>query len=538
MIEQAEGVVDISLADPHRRVLCAAIDLITCLVKDFDEDQVKYVTKFVPRLVTIIRSSSIYPSIQLRATMAVHLLIPNCADEEAVKSFLKDLMPVLLDLIEKGEREFLKEAKKTLKSLAVSFPVIFRGYFQKSVDSLKAFTSQSLPEEKFMDDLSFIFMGPLIHEYFSLLLEDIQPEALSQLCKLPQQVAGQLLSKIMPDLLLILENAEPITKEFKPEKAVLACDLLTKFADHFPKNFEPWASSICGTKVFHAELVKQIVDHIKQILFLSSTFANMKKRTQEKASSSLSRLVAETHKQELEELEEQIIQAGTCLMTMINTLKIEFLPHVFYLLPAIEALWGSHCPDNVKAVAISILNLLLSHNPQTRERYGDTYPMIVMDLCYSQSPQLQREAARGIGLCAIDTKLMPNFDASGSMDSLNFVIDSGRHSQERVMTYDVAILAFGNILKYRRHTIHNPQILPLRLKSLPLRDDFKEVEYGNAQLNLPLERYDGDALGHNDDNLSKAIQISKKILSKRDNLAASAPIGLIKGWLSKIEARP
>ncbi|KAI9089140.1 hypothetical protein K1719_029419 [Acacia pycnantha] len=581
MIEQAERVINISLADPHRRVLCAAIDLITCLVKDFGEDQVKYITKFVPILVTIIRSSSIYPSIQLRATMAIHLFIDNCADEEAVKPFLKDLIPVLLDLLEKEERKFWKEARETLKSLAVSFPAIFRGYFQKLVDSLKAFTSQSLLEEKFMNHLSFIFIGPLMHKYLSL-LKDIQPEALSQLCNLPQRVAGQLLSKIMPDLLKTLENAEPFTKQFKLKKTVLACDLLTKFADHFPKKFEPWATSvcpllislfactqpeakiasvrvlpsllrscehrkearkfflyavvrdlfsqlekICGTQVLRSELVKQIADHIKQILFQSSGFAYMKK-TREEASPLSSHSVAERHKQELEE---QIIQAASCLMTMITTLKSEFLPHVCYLLPAIQALWGSHCPDNVKAVAISILNLLFSDYPKKWERHCNTYPMIVIDLCYSQNPQLQREAAHGIGLRATHSKLMRNFDAPGSMDGLNFVIDSGRQSEERAKAYDAAISAFGKILEFRRHIIHTPQMLPLRLKCLPLRHDFKEDEYGNAQLNLPLERYDRD-------NLSKAIQICKKILSKRDHLATSATIGLIKSWLSKVEAKP
>ncbi|KAK4262423.1 hypothetical protein QN277_027984 [Acacia crassicarpa] len=261
MIEEAEKVINISLADPHRRVLFAAIDLIICLVKDFGKDQLKHLSKFVPRLVIIIRSSSIYPSIQLRATTAIHLLIANGADEEAVKSFLKDLMPVLLDLLEE-DREFGKIATETLKSLAVSFPVyllintsvkLSKPYMMVDVDfisavktvaSLKAFTSQALLEEKFMDDLSFIFLGPLLHQSLSL-LKDVQPEALSQLCKLPQRVAGQFLSKTMPDLLQTLENAEPFTRKLLLKKSALACDLLTKFADRFPRKLEPWASSIC-----------------------------------------------------------------------------------------------------------------------------------------------------------------------------------------------------------------------------------------------------------------------------------------------------
>ncbi|KAK4278153.1 hypothetical protein QN277_016041 [Acacia crassicarpa] len=609
MIEQAETVINISLADPHRHVLVAAIDLIILLVKEFGQDQVKHLTKFVPRLLTIIRSSSIYPSIQLRATTAIHLFIANGADEEAVKSFLKDLMPVLLDLLEMEDREFCKIAMETLKSLAVSFPAIFRGYYQKVVASLKVFTCQSLLEEKFMDDLSFIFLGPLLHPSLSL-LKDIQPEALSQLCNLPQRVADQFLSKTMPDLVQTLENAEPFTKDFLLKKSVLACDLLTKFADRFPKTFEPWASTvsplltslitsthseakiaavralpsllhscehkkefhkfflygavrdlvnelqkgilhksigiemlkslntcvqICGTEVLRAELVKHIVDHIKEILFQSSVFANMNKKTREEASSLWFRPVAESYKQELEE---QIIQATSCLVTMITTLKSEFLPHVCELLPAIEALWRRECPDNVKAVAISIFNLLLSDYPQKWERYCDTYPMIVIELCYSQSPQLQREAARGIGLRATHIKLMPIFDAQGSMDGLNFVIDSGRKSEERAMAYVAAVSAFGKILEFWCHIIHTPQILPLQLKSFPLRNDFKEAESANAQLGLPFDRYDRDLLGHNNKNLSKATQICKKILSKRDNLATDATIGLIKSWLSKVEAKP
>ncbi|KAK4262425.1 hypothetical protein QN277_027985 [Acacia crassicarpa] len=289
---------------------------------------------------------------------------------------------------------------------------------------------------------------------------------------------------------------------------------------------------ICGTKVLHAKLIKQIADQIKQILFQSSVFANMDKKVREEP---WLWFRPESYKQELEE---QIIQAASCLVTMITTLKSAFLPHIYELLPAIEALWGHECPDNVKAVAISIFNFLLSDYPQKLERYYDTYPMIVMDLCYSQSPQLQREAARGIGLCATHSKLMPNFDALVFLDGLNFVIDSGRQSEERAMAYDAVVSAFGKIIEYRRHMIHTPQMLPLRLKSLPLRNGFKEAKSANAQLGLPFERYDWDLLGRNDKSLSKAIKICKKILSIRDNLATDATIGLIKSWLSKVEAKP
>ncbi|KAI9089249.1 hypothetical protein K1719_029528 [Acacia pycnantha] len=429
MIEYAESMINISLADPNQRVLFATCNLIECLVKDFRKDQIKYITKFVPKLVTIIRSSSIYPSIQYRATTAIHLIIANSADEEAVKSFLEDLMPVLLDLLEDEDREFGKIAKKTLKLLAVSFPVIFLRYFQKAVTSLKAFTSQLLLEKKIMDNLSFIFMGPLMHKYFSL-LKDIQPEALSQLGKLPQQVAGQFLSMTMPDLLQTLENAEPFTK--------------------------------FGFK--------------SSLLIYLNFF-------------------------------------------LLNIVVVSFK--------------GRGCPDNVKAVAMSIFNLLLSDHPQSLERYYDTYPMIVMDLCYSQSPQLQREAALGIGLRATHINLMPNFDAPVFLDGLNFVIDSGRQSEERAKAYDAAISAFGKILEFRLHIIHTPQMLPLRLS-------------GNAQFNLPLERYGQELLGHNDKNLSKAIHICKKvnddlrvkILSKGHSVGTSATIRLIKSWLSKIEAKP
>ena len=44
--------------------------------------------------------------------MAIHLLIANCADEEAVKSFLTYLLLVLLDLLEKEDREFWEKAMK------------------------------------------------------------------------------------------------------------------------------------------------------------------------------------------------------------------------------------------------------------------------------------------------------------------------------------------------------------------------------------------------------------------------------------------
>ena len=77
---------------------------------------------------------------------------------------------------------------------------------------------------------------------------------------------------------------------------------------------------IGGTQVLRAELVKQIADHIKQILFQASLFANREIKTREEASSSSSCPVVESHKQELEE---QIIQAASCKLLSDNDNYIE-----------------------------------------------------------------------------------------------------------------------------------------------------------------------------------------------------------------------
>ncbi|XP_054790204.1 uncharacterized protein LOC129321926 isoform X3 [Prosopis cineraria] len=76
--------------------------------------------------------------------------------------------------------------------------------------------------------------------------------------------------------------------------------------------------------------------------------------------------------------------------------------------------------------------------------YRDTYAQVVIHACYSESPQLQREAARGIGLCATRRGLVSNFDAPAAIDSLYYVIESGTES-ERTMTYDAVVSALGKI---------------------------------------------------------------------------------------------
>ncbi|XP_054823888.1 uncharacterized protein LOC129321926 isoform X2 [Prosopis cineraria] len=84
--------------------------------------------------------------------------------------------------------------------------------------------------------------------------------------------------------------------------------------------------------VFSEEAIKQIADHIYQVLSQES-FADLQNEAGGGAS-------APDARDKLEQ-EEELVQGANCFVTMINTLKSAFLTHVDELLPAVEALWVS-----------------------------------------------------------------------------------------------------------------------------------------------------------------------------------------------------
>ncbi|XP_054790195.1 importin subunit beta-3-like isoform X1 [Prosopis cineraria] len=243
--DHAERVLEISLTDAHPRVLWAAIDAIICLTSDSDQKHVRYLNKFVPRLVAIIRSASIYPRLQLHAVIVTGRLIKYCGDEE-VKSFSEDLVPELLKFLkfyannhlQRGGK-FREEATETLRPLAVSFSVVLRKYYQETVDSLKPLISQLLLGAKSIESLSYIFSAFLWdHSALSLLknagevflvvfriannwtdtdrrLKIHILKALSQLCRLPRLEADKFLNEIMPLLIPTLEDIDPYMFGFK-----------------------------------------------------------------------------------------------------------------------------------------------------------------------------------------------------------------------------------------------------------------------------------------------------------------------------------
>ncbi|XP_054823411.1 uncharacterized protein LOC129321605 [Prosopis cineraria] len=286
---------------------------------------------------------------------------------------------------------------------------------------------------------------------------------------------------------------------------------------------------ICGT-VLDVDLIRTIADQIYHVLSQKS-LANMETEEGEEASS----VAIACDKRELED---EIIQGSNCLVTMISTLEYAFLTHVDRLLPAVEALWqgrDNYYSDRVKAVAISIFNLILKDYPDKLQRYRDTYALVVMDACYSESPQLRREAARGIGLCATRCEVISNFDAPVAVDSLCYVIECGTES-ESVMTHDAAVSALGKICEFWRDTIDGSHVVQVWLNFLPLRNDFKEARYAHQLLCQMLERADQDLLGLNNENLGQATQILEEILSQSDDLATEETTCRIISLLSQFGA--
>ncbi|KAI9089210.1 hypothetical protein K1719_029489 [Acacia pycnantha] len=523
--EQTERVVDVSLADPHPRVRWAAIQVILSSISDHEKEHVQYLMKFLPRLVTIIRSSaSIYPRVQFLATRAVHHLINYCDHEDDVRLFSEDLVPELLKFL----KIFRDGAMEVLRSLAVSFPVVFRGHYQETVDSLKPLVSRSLLGVKSIESLSYIFSRTTL---------TIDKEQIPS-C---------------------------------PEQRILACDLLSNFAVRFQEKFAPWASRVSPllTSLFrstdddddnchftadvkissikalpsvllsclHRKETQGLINSTVQAL-VNASQNEMKRAIDIEMLKSLNACIAisgsvfnvdvikqiavlihhqlsqgslfanQEHVTDYEmEQEEEIIQAAKCLETMINTLKSAFLPHVDKLLPSIEAL------------------------------YRDTYPRVVMDFCESESPQLQREAACGIGLCATHRELISNFDALEAINNLYHVIERAMESDRR-MTYDAAVSALGKICEFRHDTINGPEVVPIWLNFLPLRNDCEEAKYAHQQLCRLLEKADPDLLGLNNENLYKSTQILREILLQSDYIATEETTCSIIYLLTQLGAMP
>ena len=63
--ELAEPMLNKSLSDPHHRVLCSALEVILRLIKGSAIKDVSFLKKFLPRIVTVFTSTSIYPRLQV-----------------------------------------------------------------------------------------------------------------------------------------------------------------------------------------------------------------------------------------------------------------------------------------------------------------------------------------------------------------------------------------------------------------------------------------------------------------------------------------
>ncbi|KAI9089188.1 hypothetical protein K1719_029467 [Acacia pycnantha] len=464
--EQTERVVDISLDDPHPRVRWAAIQVILSSLLDHPKEHVQYLIKFLPRLVTIIRSSaSIYPRVQYDATIAVRLLINKCDNEEVIRSFSEDLVPELLRSLEQGG-VFRVDAMEILRSLAISFPVIFRNHYKETVDSLKPHVSQWFLGAKSIECLSYVFSWFLKDQSLFVLsdAEKVSPLLTSLFRNTDDNTFDANAVKMasvnaLPNVLLSCQHK----KEYQEliNSTVQALVQASQKETEREVDTEMLKSlnaciAISGS-VFNLDVIKQIAVAINQQLSQGTIYWPF----------NLDHNVYDMEQQE------EIIQvcvkilhyfgpvATKCLETMINTLKSAFLPHVDELLPAVQALW---------------------------------------------------EAARAIGLCATNTQLISNFDALKAINNLYHVIGCALESERR-MTYDAAVSALGKICEFRHDIINGPQVVPIWINFLPLRNDFEEAKYAHQQLCRLLDTADPDILELDNKNLEMLItQILNKVI--------------------------
>ncbi|XP_019438860.1 PREDICTED: uncharacterized protein LOC109344550 [Lupinus angustifolius] len=237
--------------------------------------------------------------------------------------------------------------------------------------------------------------------------------------------------------------------------------------------------------------------------------------------------------------DEEIIQSSKLLISSITgALKGQLSPYAEELFTTIAQLWGNDFPDRVKAIALSLFNIIGPHFPDKLQMYHDRYTCELLktrDKCL----HTQLEIARGIGICAKYGGQKFKTIANVAISKLYSLIEheqsiKGEESRDGAMISDMAVSALGKICEFHHKNIDGPEeVIRTWLNFLPLRNDLSLAKNVHGQLCKMLKREDVVVLGPDNENLPKIISILSTILLQCDELATKETLSEINVFLDK-----
>ncbi|XP_019439512.1 PREDICTED: ran-binding protein 6-like [Lupinus angustifolius] len=282
---------------------------------------------------------------------------------------------------------------------------------------------------------------------------------------------------------------------------------------------------------FTPELIKMIVDEINHILSMWSQKVIESVRAQEAG-------IPGTSEGESEYLpDEEIIQNAKLLITtMVEIFEDGLSQFVDDLFSTVAHLWGNDFPDRVKAIAVSIFNIIAPNFPDKLQLYHDIYTYELLKT-RDNSLHAQLESARGIGICAMFGGHYFKTIVNVAISRLYSLIDNGlaitgEESRDGAMISDMAVSSLGKILEFHRENIDGPEVIQGWLNFFPLTTDLHEARNAHGLLCSMLKRKDADVLGPNKENLPQIVSILRAILLRSEELVTEETFAEIIEFLS------
>ncbi|WJX31050.1 hypothetical protein P8452_19527 [Trifolium repens] len=250
-----------SLNEPNHRVLWATMHAIKHL-RDCKQllMHTQYDKKFLEKLVPIAKCHSC-PRVQSYAVIAIRLLVNTCGLDK-IPHFGEPIVASLLVLLKHEKLKLQGDAIEALKSIAFSFPRIFRqNHYDTTMEALKVivFNEDSSPvlflHAKCLECMvveSLVSLDGQLSKT-KYLIKCIILKALEQICQCPRVSIDKFIDKIVPMLLGSTQPSLELTEDDKPyedslddaEKILVetmrvrACNTLSYCAVRSSINFSP-----------------------------------------------------------------------------------------------------------------------------------------------------------------------------------------------------------------------------------------------------------------------------------------------------------
>ncbi|WJX36971.1 hypothetical protein P8452_24796 [Trifolium repens] len=246
-----------SLNEPNHRVLWAIKHLSDCKQLLM---HTQYDKKLLEKLVPIAKCHSC-PRVQSYAVIAIRLLVKTCGLDK-IPPFGEPIVASLLVLLKHEKLKLQGDAIDALKSIAVSFPGIFRqNHYDTTMEALKVivFNEDSSPilflHAKCLECMvveSLVSLDGQLSKT-KYLIKCIVLKALEQICQCPRVSIDKFIDKIVPMLFGSAQPCLELTEDDKPYEdslddaenilvetmRVRACNTLSYCAVRSSINFSP-----------------------------------------------------------------------------------------------------------------------------------------------------------------------------------------------------------------------------------------------------------------------------------------------------------